>query len=181
MSSLEVIGGNKSSVLLRMYMNYGGGAAKASESLEVTMEIANALVEGWSNTFPEVANYQKSVANKINSSHYATNMSGRVYYLSNTEKAYKVGNYLVQGSCADELKTYLLEIDKFLSENQCKTVMSANIHDEIQFMVYEGEEWVFPHIKRIMEDVPWMKVPVVVDLEITTTNWAEKEEVELVL
>lgn len=157
-------------------MNYGGGAAKASESLEVEMEVANALVTGWSNTFPEVANYQKEVASKITKTHYATNMYGRVYFLTETDKAYKVGNYLVQGSCADLLKSYVVKIDKFLDDNNCKTVALANIHDEIQFMVYEGEEWIFPHIKRIMEDVDWMQVPVVVDLEISETNWAEKEE-----
>lgn len=156
--------------------NYGGGAKKASESLEVDMEVANALVTGWSNTFPEVANYQREVSNKINKTHYATNMYGRVYFLTNTDKAYKVGNYLVQGSCADLLKSYIVKIDEFLIENNCKTLPLANIHDEIQFLVYEGEEWIFPHIKRIMEDVDWMQVPVVVDLEITETNWAEKSE-----
>ena len=35
-----------------------GAVQKASEALEVSMEIANALVSGWSNTFPEVAYYQ---------------------------------------------------------------------------------------------------------------------------
>lgn len=143
------------------------------------MEIANALVSGWSSTFPEVAYYQKQVANKVQKNNYATNMHGRVYYLSNTDKAYKVGNYLVQGSCADCLKSYIIKIGEFLKENNCKTLPSANIHDELQFLVYEGEEWIFPHIKRIMEDVEWMKVPVVVDLEITETTWADKREVEI--
>jgi DNA polymerase-1 len=156
--------------------NYGGGAFKASESLEVSMEVANALVTGWSNTFPEVAYYQKEVANKITTTHYATNMYGRVYFLTDTNKAYKVGNYLVQGSCADLLKSYMVEIDEFLIKNNCKTLALANIHDEIQFLVHEGEEWIFPHIKKIMESVDWMQVPVVVDLEITETNWAEKTE-----
>ena len=40
-------------------------------------------------------------------------MHGRVYYLSNTDKAYKVGNYLVQGSCADCLKAILLKLGSF--------------------------------------------------------------------
>ena len=156
--------------------NYGSGAQNAADTLEISMDIANALVTGWSNTFPEVANYQRKVAEKINKTHHATNMYGRVYFLTDTSKAYKVGNYLVQGSCADLLKGYVVKIDKFLEENNCKTVALANIHDELQFLVYEGEEWIFPHIKRIMEDVSWMQVPVVVDLEITETNWAEKEE-----
>ncbi|RDY88673.1 DNA polymerase [Bacillus amyloliquefaciens] len=159
--------------------NYGGGAKKASEALEVSMEIANALVSGWSNTFPEVSHYQKQVASKVQSNNYATNMYGRVYYLTNTDKAYKVGNYLVQGSCADMLKGYLIRIGEFLKTNNCKTQPLANIHDELQFLVHDGEEWIFPHIKRIMEDVEWMQVPVVVDLEITDNTWADKREIEI--
>jgi DNA polymerase-1 len=108
-------------------------------------------------------------------------MYGRVYYLTNTDKAYKVGNYLVQGSCADMLKDYIVRIGEFLKENNCKTKFFANIHDELQFSVYKGEEWIFPYIKQIMEDVDWMKVPVVVDLEITETTWAEKKDVYLEL
>lgn len=160
-------------------MNYGGGARKASEALEVSMEIANALVSGWSNTFPEVAYYQKKVAEKVTRENHAVNMYGRVYYLTNTDKAYKVGNYLVQGSCADMLKGYVVRIGEFLRENNCKSLPLANIHDELQFLIYDGEEWIYPHIKRIMEDVDWMKVPVVVDLEITETTWADKQEVEI--
>ncbi|PRR87375.1 DNA polymerase [Bacillus atrophaeus] len=159
--------------------NYGGGAAKASEALEVSMEIANALVTGWSSTFPEVSYYQKQVASKVQKSNHAVNMYGRVYYLTNTDKAYKVGNYLVQGSCADMLKGYVVKIGQFLRENKCKSLPLANIHDELQFLIYKGEEWIFPHIKRIMEDVDWMQVPVVVDLEITETTWADKKEVEI--
>jgi DNA polymerase-1 len=161
--------------------NYGGGAAKASEALEVSMEIANALVSGWSNTFPEVSYYQKMVSKKVQSQNHATNMYGRVYYLTKTDKAYKVGNYLVQGSCADMLKDYVVRIGEFLKKNKCKTKFMANIHDELQFSVYEGEEWIFPYIKQIMEDVDWMKVPVVVDLEITETTWADKKDVYLEL
>ncbi|RYI30487.1 DNA polymerase I [Bacillus infantis] len=161
--------------------NYGGGAKKASEALEVSMEIANALVSGWSSTFPEVAYYQKMVGNKVQKTNHATNMYGRVYYLSNTEKAYKVGNYLVQGSCADMLKDYVVQIGEWLTKNKCKTLFLANIHDELQFLVYKGEEWIFPYIKQIMEDVDWMKVPVVVDLEITETTWADKKEVHIEL
>lgn len=149
------------------------------ESLELDEETAEALVKGWSNTFPAVAYYQKKVSEQVRGSGYALNMVGRRYHLTNTDKAYKVGNYLVQGSCADELKKYMIEIDKFLVENNLKTRQIMNIHDEVQLLVYNGEEWIFPHIKKIMENVKWMKVPVVVDLEIAERTWAEKEEKEI--
>ncbi len=159
--------------------NYGGGAGKASEALEIEMYIAEALVKGWSSTFPKVAYYQRKVAQTIQNQHYATNMYSRMYYLTDTDKAYKVGNYLVQGTCADMFKDFIIKINTFLRKNSCKTKALANIHDEIQFLVYDGEEWIYPHIKQIMEDVDWMQVPVVVDLEIADTCWAEKKEVHL--
>jgi DNA polymerase I-like protein with 3'-5' exonuclease and polymerase domains len=49
-----------------------------------------------------------------------------------------------------------------------------NIHDEMSFEIYDGEEFLIPQIKAIMEDVPKMIVPVVAEVETTTTSWAEK-------
>lgn len=159
--------------------NYGGGAAKAADALEIEMYIAEALVKGWSNTFPKVAHYQRKVSQTVQKQHYIKNMYGRMYYLTDTNKAYKVGNYLVQGSCADMFKNFVVQINDFFRANNCKSKALANIHDEIQFLIYDGEEWIYPHIKQIMEDVDWMQVPVVVDLELTKTCWAEKKEVHL--
>jgi DNA polymerase I-like protein with 3'-5' exonuclease and polymerase domains len=50
-----------------------------------------------------------------------------------------------------------------------------NIHDEMSFEIYDGEEFLIEKIKAIMENVPNMIVPVVAEVETTETNWAEKE------
>jgi ribosomal 30S subunit maturation factor RimM len=47
----------------------------------------------------------------------------------------------------------------------------------MSFEIWDGEEFLIPFIKQIMEQVDWMTVPVVADVEKTTTNWAEKETV----
>lgn len=159
--------------------NYGGGAARAAESLDISMEIAQALVEGWSASFPEVAYYQNFVINVVRKDGYFENMYGRRYYMRNWSWAYKVGNYGVQGSSADFLKWAMIKLDDFFKEKGLKTKMLANIHDEIQFMKRKGEEWIGSHIKRIMEECDWMLVPVVVDAETTKTNWAEKTHLEV--
>jgi len=153
--------------------NYGGGAKKAAEMLDIPMEVAEALVSGWSASFPQVAHYQDMVIQKVRNYGYATNMYGRRYYLSNWSFAYKVGNYLVQGSSADFLKWAMIKIQEFLDKHGCKTKMMANIHDEIQFKKYKGEEWIKEHIVKIMEDCDWMFVPVAVGFDRTSTNWAE--------
>src|SRR5690606_13050983 len=51
--------------------NYGGGAAKAAETLDVDMEVANALVTGWSRSFPEVAHYQNKVIQRVRQQGFA--------------------------------------------------------------------------------------------------------------
>ena len=156
--------------------NYGGGSAKAAEALEIEMYIADALVEGWSKTFPEVANYQNKVTYLMNRQGYVTNMLGRSYYLTNKDRSYKVANYLVQGSCSDRFKDYIIEINDFFLLNNCKSRIVMNIHDEIQISLYKEEEWIIPEIKKIMEVVKWSKVPIVVDVEVTDTTWANKKE-----
>jgi DNA polymerase-1 len=159
--------------------NYGGGAERAAETLDVPMEVAEALVAGWSASFPEVAYYQRVVINTVRMQGFYANMYGRRYYMSNWYWAYKVGNYNVQGSSADFLKWAMIKLAEFFKKHNLKTKMLANIHDEIQFMKYRGEEWIAPYIKRIMEECDWMMVPVVVEAEATRTNWAEKSHLEV--
>ncbi len=71
----------------------------------------------------------------------------------------------------------MIEIDEFLTANNCKTRMILCVHDELQFEEYEGEEWVIAKIKEIMEDVPDCYVPIVAEVEKTNTNWSEKKPV----
>ena len=73
------------------------------------------------------------------------------------------------------LKNKILEVDKLLLPYKSRFQM--NIHDELSFEIYNGEEFLVPVIKKIMEDVDWMTIPVVADVEKTNTNWAEKENV----
>jgi len=104
-------------------------------------------------------------------------MYGRRYYMSSSRFVYKLYNYIVQGTSADMLKQKIIEVDKFLLPY--KTRFQMNIHDELSFEIYKGEEHLIPALKKIMENVDWMTVPVVADAEITYTNWADKEDYEI--
>jgi len=86
---------------------------------------------------------------------------------------YRLYNYLIQGSCADMLKQKIVEVHKLLEPYKSRFQM--NIHDEMSFEIYDGEEFLIEKIKAIMENVPRMIVPVVAEVETTTTNWAEKD------
>jgi DNA polymerase-1 len=156
--------------------NYGGGDKKASEALEISLDEARAMNKGYTDSFPKVVAYQKAVEQTMLKQGYVENLLGRRYYLSNPNRFYKVGNYLIQGSCADILKKKMLEISKFIKDNKLETRMILCVHDELQFRVHPQEDWIIPSLKKIMEDTPEIQIPIIAEIEFTETNWADKKE-----
>jgi DNA polymerase-1 len=154
--------------------NYGGGYQKASDALEISLDEAKALADGYTDSFPIVVEYQNKVSEAMHRKGFVENVYGRRYYLSDNKRFYKCGNYLIQGTCADDLKLKLIEIDRFLETNSLKSRLLLYVHDELQFEVYDGEEWIIPEIQKIMEYTPKIQVPIIAEIEKTTTNWAEK-------
>ena len=55
------------------------------------------------------------------------------------------------------------------------------IHDELQFKKHKDDNpQIFFDIKKIMEEWDDTYIPIVADMEVTTTTWADKYEVESV-
>lgn len=159
--------------------NYGGGPQMAAQVLEIDFDEAKAMAEGYTEAFPLVITYQDKISQAMQAKGFVQNLRGRRYYVDNYRKFYKCGNYIIQGSSAEILKDCMVQIDKFLVKNNCKTRLILCVHDELQFEVPVEEDWVIPHIKRIMEDVPDVMVPIIADVELTETTWAEKFEVHV--
>lgn len=157
--------------------NYGGGIAAAMSQLSLPRDVAQALVDGYTTAFPEVITYQQAVQDQHWQQGYVTNMYGRRYYLNDMNKSYVLANYLIQGTCADMIKAAMVHIYRYLKEQNCVTKMIMTVHDEIMFRSVAGEEHIIQECKRIMEDHEWHMIPIVADIEKTTTSWAEAEEV----
>jgi DNA polymerase-1 len=158
--------------------NYGGGYQKASDALEISLDEAKALADGYTDSFPKVIEYQNKVVDTMRKKGYVQNIYGRRYYISDSRRFYKCGNYLIQGTCADDLKEKLIVVDNYLKSNNYKSRLILYVHDEIQIEVYSGEEHIIREIKNIMEYTPKINVPIIVEIEKTTTSWAEKRGVE---
>ena len=156
--------------------NYGATTNALISQFGFDRETAEKLNQGYYDAFPKVLDYQKLVKTTFNRRGFVRNRYGRRYYLINTRFVYRLYNYIIQGTCADMLKNKILEVDKLLLPYKSRFQM--NIHDELSFEIYKGEEFLVPVIKKIMEDVDWMTIPVVADVEVTHTNWAEKENVK---
>lgn len=92
----------------------------------------------------------------------------------------KMLNALIQGCAADLMRHAMREVHRGLRENGCRAHTVNSVHDEIQIDSPEDE------LDFLAENVPiWMDydlvtevVPVLTDMEVSFTNWAEKEKYE---
>ncbi|HLO12786.1 MAG TPA: DNA polymerase [Pseudoneobacillus sp.] len=163
--------------MVNFLKNYGGSiAAILSQLDDIDFETAKRLDEGYYNAFPDVKIYQQTVIEQHARKGFVANEYGMRYYISDHRDSYKLCNYLVQGTAAMMLKQKICEADALLLDHKSRFQM--NIHDEMSFEIWDGEEFLIPKLKAIMEEFEWVNVPIVADLEVTTTTWADKYEIE---
>jgi DNA polymerase-1 len=155
--------------------NYGATTKALMEQFGFDKKTAEKLNQAYYDAFPKILDYQKVVTDTFMRRGFVKNRYGRRYYLENKRFVYKMYNYIIQGTCADMLKEKIIEVHQLLS--YYKSRFQMNIHDEMSFEIADGEEFLIPVLKEIMEHVDWMTVPVVADVEKTTTNWAAKESI----
>ncbi len=157
---------------------YQGGVLALMESLECDREMAESLDSAFYKAFPRIRDYQDWVSKQAGLYGYVENLYGRRYYMNSRKWYYKLCNYLIQGSCADMVKGFEIKIHKYLKENGYKTKMVLPVHDEIIFLVPDGEEHIVKHLKEIMEDTYDVikNIPMVAEVEYSTTNWRDKKE-----
>ena len=138
-------------------------------------ETIHRIDDAYYTAFPGVKKYHEYCYEMVKLQPYVSNLFGVKYYgLS----GHKLINCLVQGSGAYLLKERIKEVDEYIQKNHLKSRMQMQIHDEISYEIYPGEEKHVMEFKRIMQRFDGSYVPIIADLEFTTTSWADKEEVD---
>lgn len=160
---------------------YQGGVDALQSSLDIDRGTAEALDQAFYKAFPRIRDYQDWVVEHLSQYGYVENLYGRRYYMDNSKWFYRGCNYLIQGTCADMVKLFEINVHKYLKENNLKSKMVLPIHDEIMLLVHKDEMFVIKEVKRIMEDVTDVikNIPMISEPEISHTNWAEKVEYEV--
>ena len=155
---------------------YGASLKKVKETLADTdPDIVAKLYNGFHERFKEVKTYGNWVTQQwFKNGGFVTNLLGRRYYINDSKDVYKLNNYLIQGSAADVIKAVIIKIDSYLKKNGYKTKLQGCIHDELCICVAEGEHDVLYKIKELMEKTCKTYVPLVAEISVSTTNWAEK-------
>lgn len=155
--------------------NYQGGEQAIIEQMKVDPETAKVLDQAYYQAFPEIKSYQQWVVKELTVHGFVENLYGRRYYMQDSRWFYKAGNYVIQGGCADLVKQKEIEVSRFLKDYKTRFVLP--IHDELVFSVPKDEVHLVEKLQHILQDtedvLKW--IPMVSEIEYTSTNWAEKE------
>lgn len=158
---------------LNFSMVYGGGRPTLMRQLDVTWYEAGNLLRGFHRRWPGVALLVEAIKQKCERQGYIKTLWGRHLH---PESQHKALNALVQGCAADLMRSSLVNVHKVFSVDS-ESHLVSNIHDEIIMDVAEKEyDVVAQCVPELMDYEPVSRVvPIRVDVEWSTTNWAEKE------
>jgi len=160
---------------------YGMGPKKFCEMVnreypefDMTYTDARAFINKYYETYPKVRLFTWRVPQKIMDVGFVKDIFGRKYHCPKGE-SYKGVNYLIQGCAAGLIKKAMIEIHSLLQGT--KSHMLLTIHDELVVEIHKDEEHLVEKIKAIMEDNTTFRVPILVNIEKTTTDWAQKHQI----
>lgn len=159
--------------------NYGAQFNKIWQMFpEYDEEQVHKIDDAYYAAFPGVKEYHQYCYQLADAKPYATNLFGVRYY---GVSGHKLINMLVQGSAAYYLKTKIRQIWEYSKANNVKSRLQMQIHDELSWEKHKDEAEVFSIFQSIMEDWEDTLVPIVADMELSTSTWSAKEEVDKII
>jgi DNA polymerase-1 len=118
--------------LFNYSMLYGAGIRSTRKQFRVKEPEAKHLIRKYHEFYPEVGRLQRIIEHKLHERGYVKDPWGRRFYGSYRD-AYKMTNYLVQGTAAEVLKEAAVKVHK------AGVPLIAFVHDELMAHVPETE------------------------------------------
>ncbi len=161
---------------------YGVSAFGLSNQTDLSRSEAKELIETYYKTYPKLRNYMSEQIDFARDNGYVQTVLGRRRYLKDINGSNQVVrgaaernavNAPIQGSAADIIKLAMINIHKKLSEEDYKSKMLLQVHDELVFDAYKPElEKLKAMVKSEMEHAYKLTVPL--DVELGEGNdWLE--------
>jgi DNA polymerase-1 len=153
---------------------YGMGLQKLADALHLSVEEARTLKAKYYSELRCVQKLHRDIQDTAKSRGYVKNKYGARYYLDKPEFAYKLVNYLIQGTGAEVVRHAMVKLD-YVMEGM-KSGMLAQIHDEILFEIHKDEVSIVPELKRILEAEykPLNGMNLTVGCEFSLESWCEE-------
>lgn len=153
---------------------YGIGEFSLSQDLGISVKEAKAYIQGYLEKYHSVREYMASIKEQAKKDGYVKTMMNRIRYIpelkstnfnirSFGERA--AMNTPIQGSAADIIKLAMVKVHKRLADENLKSRLILQVHDELIIEAHKDE---VDEVKRIlkdeMENVVKLSVPLVVDM-----------------
>jgi len=161
---------------------YGVSAFGLSQQTNLNRSEAKELIETYYATYPKLRSYMQDQVDFARDNGYVSTVLGRRRYLKdiNSQNAIVRGaaernavNAPIQGSAADIIKLAMIAIQNRLENENWKSKMLLQVHDELVFDVPKEEiNTLQEMVKKEMENAFEINVPLIVDIGIGN-NWLE--------
>lgn len=161
---------------------YGISAFGLSQRLNISRTEAKELIDGYFETFPKIREYISEQIEQAKTLGFVQTIKGRKRYLNdiNSNNAIVRGmaernaiNAPIQGSAADIIKIAMINIFKKIQENNLKSKMVMQVHDELNFDVYKPElEQIKAIVKKEMEHAVDIGVSLTIEMN-AAENWLD--------
>ena len=162
---------------------YGQSKYGLAKSIGISNEEAESFIEKYFATYPRVRAYMEATVQVAEEKGFVETMYGRKRYLAAElnspnkmirEFAKRAAiNQPMQGSAADLIKIAMIEFSKKLKENNLKSKLIMQVHDELVVEVEKSElDIVKKLVSESMELNQPLRVPLVVDINVGET-WQE--------
>lgn len=161
---------------------YGQQAFGLAKELNISTKEAAFFIETYFQRYQKVKEYLETCKESVRRTGKSFTITGRqrpIPDIHNNNPMIRSAaerlavNTPLQGTTADLIKLAMIQIDQLFKKNHEEGFMMLQIHDELIFELPDDKiEKIAGDVKKIMENVFSLKVPLVVDISIGK-NWGE--------
>ena len=161
---------------------YGVSAYGLASRLGISNGEGKEMIEQYFERFPGIRDYIDNTIAFAKENGYVATLLGRRRYIPDIHsRNWNVRGFAertainmpIQGTAADIIKLAMIDIDRYLTENDCMSRMLLQVHDELVFEIADDEKESVPDkIKELMESAFELDVPLDVEMGLAE-NWLD--------
>ena len=139
---------------------YGISQYGLAKQLGVSNAEAKLFIDNYFQKFPNINDFMKTTVDKAKKLGYVENLFGRKSHIKDINaKNFMLRSFAerqainapIQGTASELIKIAMLDIQKYLEDNNCKSKMTSQVHDELLFEIHKDEKDLIPQITQLME------------------------------
>ncbi|MEX0662453.1 MAG: DNA polymerase I [Balneolaceae bacterium] len=161
---------------------YGVSAYGLASRLGISNEEGKEMIDQYFNRFPGIQDYIDETIKETKERGFVSTLMGRRRYIPDiNSRNWNIRGFAertainmpIQGTAADIIKLAMINIHNMLIEENCKSRMLLQVHDELIFEIHDDEQDELPaKIKQMMENAYKLDVPLEVEMGLAD-NWLE--------